>query len=555
MKRVLLTDGHYKHARALAKQFFDLDYEVHCVGVRSSPNFFSRYMNFLPRELSNSFFDKDSDLFLQHLKECKYELLVPVGAQSVKRVSEIRQHLMGVTSVVLASEASLELAFSKKSMGAIAESEGIRFPKTFSYHDLVSCRNFNGRICMKFEDETHKSMSTKYFASQKEALVVANGLSEKDKELVIFQEVIEGPGEGFFAIYNNGTFIQGYTHKRIREYPPSGGSSTCAQVTNSVDTFEQGQKLLNRINWHGVAMVEFKRSLHSGDLYLMEVNPKFWGSLELGIAAGLNFAYQLQQLMEDDKKNEGESRLLRNIVYQWPFDGDLAHLLRLNTCFQVIRDLFDFRVKKNVYLSDFAVSFLTPIFACFYKMAALFQRFPSINSLIKRSLSDGPSLAFRRLIEEKLGTPIRRDSEYAKQLFVGPHISKLGKLRLSRWGVSTSVNLQEEFNDESHGVNFKKHLHLPCKEYESLALHDVARGVNFIDEAVRSGEKVYVHCREGVSRAPYLVCAYLMSIGIEFDEAYAAVKAIRPQANLLLVHRKSLEEYAAFLRTNNSAEK
>ena len=36
-------------------------------------------------------------------------------------------------------------------------------------------------------------------------------------------------------------------------------------------------------------MVEFKLDEQTQEVKLMEINPKFWGSLELGLAAGVNF--------------------------------------------------------------------------------------------------------------------------------------------------------------------------------------------------------------------------------------------------------------------------
>jgi hypothetical protein len=47
--------------------------------------------------------------------------------------------------------------------------------------------------------------------------------------------------------------------------------------------------LLDELGWHGVAMVEFKQSLRDGEPRLMEINGRFWGSLQLAIDAGVDF--------------------------------------------------------------------------------------------------------------------------------------------------------------------------------------------------------------------------------------------------------------------------
>ena len=43
------------------------------------------------------------------------------------------------------------------------------------------------------------------------------------------------------------------------------------------------------MRWQGVAMVEFKRDAKTGTPYLMEINGRFWGSLQLAVDAGVDF--------------------------------------------------------------------------------------------------------------------------------------------------------------------------------------------------------------------------------------------------------------------------
>ena len=56
-----------------------------------------------------------------------------------------------------------------------------------------------------------------------------------------------------------------------------------------------GERLLTALNWHGVAMVEFKIDA-TGQHWLMEINPRLWGSLALSIDAGVDFPLGLLQV-------------------------------------------------------------------------------------------------------------------------------------------------------------------------------------------------------------------------------------------------------------------
>ena len=113
----------------------------------------------------------------------------------------------------------------------------------------------------------------------------------------LIQRRIEGPGIGVFALRWNGRVLATFAHQRVREKPPSGGVSVCSQsVAVSPSLLSGALSLLEALDWEGVAMIEFKRDRRSGDNYLMEVNPRFWGSLQLAVDSGVDFPWYLVQV-------------------------------------------------------------------------------------------------------------------------------------------------------------------------------------------------------------------------------------------------------------------
>jgi len=112
----------------------------------------------------------------------------------------------------------------------------------------------------------------------------------------ILQECVDGHGAGVFALYDHGNPLAFFAHNRLREKPPSGGVSVLSEST-SVDPalLTHARSLLDKAKWHGIAMVEFKVS-PEGTPYLMEINTRFWGSLQLAIDAGVDFPWLLYQL-------------------------------------------------------------------------------------------------------------------------------------------------------------------------------------------------------------------------------------------------------------------
>jgi len=85
---------------------------------------------------------------------------------------------------------------------------------------------------------------------------------EKSHSLIplpLIQERILGPGCGVFVLLSNSEVRALFGHRRLREKPPSGGVSVLREsVLLNPMMKEYALRLLKRLNWHGVAMVEFK---------------------------------------------------------------------------------------------------------------------------------------------------------------------------------------------------------------------------------------------------------------------------------------------------------
>ena len=107
---------------------------------------------------------------------------------------------------------------------------------------------------------------------------------------VLLQQRIVGPGTGIFLLLWGGEQRAQFAHRRLCEKPPWGGVSVYREsIALDEELLERSRALLDRFGWSGVAMVEYKRDSATGQPYLMEVNGRFWGSLQLAIDAGVDF--------------------------------------------------------------------------------------------------------------------------------------------------------------------------------------------------------------------------------------------------------------------------
>ncbi len=107
---------------------------------------------------------------------------------------------------------------------------------------------------------------------------------------ILVQRRVDGPGVGFFALRWGGRIVATFAHRRVREVPPSGGVSVCREsIPLPPRLAAAGTRLLTELDWEGVAMVECKHDALNDRYYVIEINPRFWGSLQLAIDAGVDF--------------------------------------------------------------------------------------------------------------------------------------------------------------------------------------------------------------------------------------------------------------------------
>jgi len=143
---------------------------------------------------------------------------------------------------------------------------------------------------------------------------------------LLVQERIVGDGLGVFLLRWEGRTVAAFAHRRIREKPPSGGVSVCAEsVPLDPALRARAERLLDHFDWNGVAMVEFKEDRATGTPVLMEVNGRFWGSLQLAVDAGVDFPSLLVACAEGSPP-QSPPVWRTGVRTRWWW-GDLDHLV------------------------------------------------------------------------------------------------------------------------------------------------------------------------------------------------------------------------------------
>ena len=178
---------------------------------------------------------------------------------------------------------------------------------------------------------------------------------------------------------------------------------------------------------------------------------------------------------------------------------------------------------------------------------------PIRNSAFRlRSRLFGRARSYRRRRDPSL--PPNADV-ITPQLVVGGFIDRQDWRHLVEQGVSVVVSLQAERHDEDAFGTLQPdgYLRLPTTDFSPPTVAQLRMGAAFIDEAVRAGKIVLIHCHAGVGRSAMQCASYLIYTGMQIDEAWDLLKSKRPQVFLNERQRASLEAFAAEIAAERAA--
>lgn len=243
----------------------------------------------------------------QEISRMRYRLLIPMDDVTVGVLAGAMPQLEGLVRLPFPDLEAVYAAHDKAALISRAKEKGVPVPKTVVVRETADVQRAVREVGLpavvkprfsRFRrggDWIHGG-GTRYVRTPAELELACRAV----QELVPFplvQECIPGEGRGIFLLMKHGEVRAAFAHRRMREKPPSGGVSVLSEsVPLDPALLEFSQRLLSDLKWHGVAMVEFKRDTRDGITKLMEINGRFWGSLQLAIDAGVDFPWLLYRL-------------------------------------------------------------------------------------------------------------------------------------------------------------------------------------------------------------------------------------------------------------------
>lgn len=334
-KRVLVTDGEQRAALATVRSLGRAGYEVFVCSARSSSiagasRYCSRsYVVADPLTNPRGFL---SDL-ARLAKTIGADVLLPVTEAALLVVLPNRDRFS--CAIPFPSADAFETICDKSAVLKVAATRGVSVPAQTKLASAGDAAARNGDVPFPVVLKPSRSVAGREEERVRAGVAYAASPSIMQDALsrippnafpVLLQQRIDGPGFGISVLVWDGDLIAAFAHRRIREKPPSGGVSVLREsIPLDQDLLSRSLALLGDFRWQGVAMVEYKVDARSSVPYLMEINGRLWGSLQLAIDAGVDFPRLLVELALGAKPKP-VTTYAPGVRSRWEW-GDVDHLL------------------------------------------------------------------------------------------------------------------------------------------------------------------------------------------------------------------------------------
>lgn len=307
MKRVLVLDASQRSAlavtRSLAKRGVPLvTADAYATALAGYSRFSERYFQYpAPQSQPEQFVDSIAAL----VKTENIQIILPMTELTATLLLRSRSRFSGVI-LPFPNRCTVDSLADKCSLMQLAESLEVPIPRTWfadSPDNLpINLEKLPYPVVLKpvkswlEHNGEWLHTSVRFAENASEAASILETDPAFDGHTFMLQKRVSGSGQGVFALYDQGQALAFFAHRRLREKPPRGGVSVLSESI-PVDPLllAHARALLDAAGWHGIAMVEFKVA-DDGTPYLMEINTRFWGSLQLAVDSGVDFPWLLYRL-------------------------------------------------------------------------------------------------------------------------------------------------------------------------------------------------------------------------------------------------------------------
>lgn len=375
--KVLVLDGMWNKTLAVVRSLGKRGFYV-AVGewTRFAASLFSRYCSKRivypsPMSFPNGFVE----WLLREVRTNRYDMILPTELETQLLIIKNKREIERYTSIPFGDYELLSNVQDKGWLMRYAISNGYLCPKTYLLDNLDAIEDIEDiKDVIEYPIVIKPRISSGsrgilYVRKPSELLDAYRKVHKRYPYPLIQEFIPNGGAYGVGVLFNLKSEPRAsFVYKRLREYPVTGGPSTLRESVRNDEIRDIALSILKSLGWKGVAMVEFRVDQRDGRPRLMEINPRFWGSLQLALLAGVDFPYLLYKLAVDgDVKQVTDYKI--GVMCRWMIPADVLHFLKNPDRFRLIPSFFDFRIRDDTISLDDplpTIGMILSVFTFFY---------------------------------------------------------------------------------------------------------------------------------------------------------------------------------------------
>jgi predicted ATP-grasp superfamily ATP-dependent carboligase len=272
---------------------------------------------------------------IKNARTGRYLTLFPLSDCSILPISECREQLTPYLKLVFPSHESLSKALDKSKSLKIAKEVGIPTPKTFHARNKTEVIDISARIgypavikprlSYVWGQNGKANYSRPFYVNSASELISTYSRVAENFPAPMIQEYVPGHNVSVGLLFDRGEAKAVCVIRVKRGTPVTGGASVLREsIAPDPTLVRYAIDLLRRLHWHGVAEVEFKMDSRDSKPKFMEINPRFWGSMNVAIESGVDFPY-LSYLLAKGEQFHPVFKYKIGAKFRW-LNGDAENL-------------------------------------------------------------------------------------------------------------------------------------------------------------------------------------------------------------------------------------
>jgi glutathione synthase/RimK-type ligase-like ATP-grasp enzyme len=296
---ILIPDGESEFAlNVLRCLSYIPNFQVNVLS--NDPYAIIRFSRYTRKYITHSFQDDDErklDAIHDAIKTTKADIVLPIDVPTIHLISRTGNFdQLPVVCPPLALHTTIDIVNDKQLFSQFLIKNNIPAPNTFIYDGTNLDYN-------KIPESQFPILAKPIFGKGGEGIEVIENISKlvdflknNTEERYIIQSYIRGFDIDCSVLCQNGKILA-YTIQKaflppLKPFaPPSGIEFLHNEKVLAVVT-----QLMKALNWSGVAHVDLRYDEDDKQPKVLEINPRFWGSLLGSLIAGVNFPYLTCQL-------------------------------------------------------------------------------------------------------------------------------------------------------------------------------------------------------------------------------------------------------------------